>query len=70
MDNLKDIAKILVAVMALLPAVLIFNDNGNIAPNIVGLLYLLIITKIRPIISSIHKGYDSFMKIIGGDDDT
>lgn len=69
MDFLKDLIKILVAIILLLPVVLVFNDNGNIVPNIIGLAYLLLIGRFRYIKSRLKKVYSRFTKIIRGNGD-
>lgn len=64
MGQLKDLIKILVAIILLLPVVLVFNDNGNIVPNIIGLAYLLLIGRFRNVKSGFKKIYTLFTKII------
>ena len=61
--------KVLVAIILLLPVILVFNDNGNIMPNIIGLAYLFLIGGFRYVKSGLKRVYSRFTKIIRENED-
>ena len=69
MDFLRYMIKVLVAIILLLPVILVFNDNGNIMPNIIGLAYLFLIGGFRYVKSGFKRVYSRFTKIIRENDD-
>ena len=69
MDFLRYMIKALVAIILLLPVILVFNDNGNIMPNIIGLAYLFLIGGFRYVKSGLKRVYSRFTKIIRENED-
>lgn len=64
MDCLKDLGRIMAAIILLLPLTLVFNDNGNIIPNIIGLAYLAAVARFRHMAAYLEKLCGRFAKII------